>query len=71
MTTTTTTERQRIARRARQHGYFDTGRTLWVTCPACRHRVECDRELPHRMTIVRQLDRMMLGHLADYCEAQR
>jgi hypothetical protein len=67
----TATARRAIARKARQHGHFDTGRTLWVTCPVCRDRVETDKPYGYGhngVTSTRVLDRMMVDHLTDYCQ---
>jgi hypothetical protein len=67
MSTLTKTATLKLARSARRHGYFDTGRTLWVSCPICRERVETDR-YPN-MSIVRQLDAAILLHLESYHDA--
>jgi hypothetical protein len=66
----TPTRARMLARKARETGYFDTVRTLWLKCPTCRERVECDRDSVYRTTIVKQLDRMMVDHLTNYCEGE-
>lgn len=63
----TKAEMARVARQARRYGHFDTGLVLWLRCPTCGERVEVDRQPPSRVTIVRQLDAMMIHHLEVYC----
>ena len=65
------TTARKLARSARAHGHFDTGRTLYLRCPQCHRKVEEVRESTYRMSITRQLDRMMISHLLDYCESEQ
>jgi hypothetical protein len=64
----TKTQATALARQARRYGHFDTGRTLYLFCPVCKRKVEEDFFL-HDGTKTRQLDRMMIRHLTEDCEA--
>lgn len=59
--TLTKAQGKAIARKARQYGYFDTGRTLWVNCPECSQRVETDKFVNRSVNV--QLDEAMASHL--------
>jgi hypothetical protein len=70
------TERRKIARKARAHGYFRNATTqeTWVRCPECGKNVVCTdyrygtiKGQFQRLTIIQQLDAGMLVHLDGYC----
>lgn len=65
----TKTGRARIAKRARQHGYFhDRDKfQIAVKCPLCREKVETAQP-PYGESIIRALDAAMEDHLRRDCE---
>ncbi|MEU8195329.1 hypothetical protein AB0C10_16260 [Microbispora amethystogenes] len=67
--TRTKTSRARVARRARQHGYFHDrdSSQIAVNCPLCREKVETAQPRGGE-SIIRALDAAMEDHLRRDCE---
>lgn len=67
----TLTERRKLARRARQYGHYEDGTDVYVFCPVCRERVHgfWDVSTRQRRTLTQELDRAVVDHLGDECEA--
>lgn len=48
MTTLTKTAARRVARAARQGGYYQDGVTIWVCCPRCQAKVATQPGYGHK-----------------------
>lgn len=66
----TKTEARKLARKARQYGYFkQSDSRLAVNCPQCRERVVADVSPFSSMSFMAQLDSQVVEHLLHDCEA--
>lgn len=69
----TKTEARKLAKQARQYGYFrpnPIAARVWVKCPQCREQVHAEGfpwdKVP---ALMRVLDAAMVVHLMDECES--
>lgn len=71
----TVTAARKVAKRARQHGYYATGHqvysAIYVHCPECRREVHVEPLWRQGETHVQALDRAMLDHLRSPYDDER
>jgi hypothetical protein len=72
----TKTDARKVAKRARQYGYFapqggQPFHPIYVFCPLCREQVWAERDWRNGETVIRALDRVMVEHVTTQWDDER
>jgi ribosomal protein L44E len=65
ITRMTKTEARKLARKARQYGHYQEGRTLYVFCPLCRKQAGTEISRYSPGSPMQQLDASVIEHLTE------